>query len=215
MTEEVLTTIQKKSAVHHGLLLGIYALLATALLIGGEMYTRDTIALRKSEDLQALLSQVIPDTLHDNNLLDNQLSIEHENTSMVVYQGVRDNKVTALAWSVSEPGYSGAITLLMGVDARGEILAVRVLSHTETPGLGDKIEEKKDDWIFSFNGRSLSNLASEKWKVKKDGGEFDQFSGATITPRAVVKAIKKGMDMFELHREKLLTINTTTPSAGL
>ena len=212
MSEEIAMPVQKKTAAYHGMLLGIYATLATALLIGGEMYTRDTIALRKSEDLQALLSQVIPDTLHDNNLLDNQLSIQHDNKVIIVYQGIRDNQVTALAYSVGEPGYSGTITLLMGINTTGEILAVRVLSHTETPGLGDKIEEKKDDWIFSFNGRSLSNLASEKWKVKKDGGEFDQFSGATITPRAVVKAIKKGLDMFALHRDELLTVNKLSAS---
>ena len=96
----------------------------------------------------------------------------------------------------------------MGLDSNGEILGVRVISHTETPGLGDKIEIKKSKWILSFNGKSLDNVTYSEWNVKKDGGIFDQFSGATITPRKVVLAIKRGLEFYKSHREELLNSNS-------
>jgi electron transport complex protein RnfG len=93
---------------------------------------------------------------------------------------------------------------MLGVDPQGHLLGVRVTSHKETPGLGDKIEEKKGDWILRFTGLSLGEPAIDKWKVKKDGGQFDSFAGATITPRAVVGAIRRGLDFFAIHREQML-----------
>ena len=92
----------------------------------------------------------------------------------------------------------------MGIAADGKLLGVRVLAHKETPGLGDKIEVKKDPWVKSFDGKSLADPTSDKWAVKKDGGIFDQFAGATITPRAVVKAVKGGLDFYTEHRKKIL-----------
>ena len=90
------------------------------------------------------------------------------------------------------------------MNTRGEILGTRVLAHAETPGLGDKIEATRDDWILAFNGRSLDDPAPERWAVNKDGGSFDQFTGATITPRAVVKAVKEGLEFFQSNRDALL-----------
>ena len=95
----------------------------------------------------------------------------------------------------------------MGIDKNGEILGVRVIAHIETPGLGDKIEISKSQWVLSFNGKSLNNLTVEEWAVKKDGGVFDQFSGATITPRKVVQAIRRGLTFFQDHQAELLTGN--------
>jgi electron transport complex protein RnfG len=92
----------------------------------------------------------------------------------------------------------------MGIDGQGRILGVRITSHQETPGLGDKIEHRKSDWIFSFIGRSLTDPAPQAWRVKKDGGAFDQLTGATITPRAVVHAVKQGLEVFAAHRAQLL-----------
>ncbi|HOV05508.1 MAG TPA: RnfABCDGE type electron transport complex subunit G, partial [Kaistiaceae bacterium] len=97
----------------------------------------------------------------------------------------------------------GAIRILMGVASDGGLLGVRVLQHAETPGLGDKIEAAKDDWILGFFGLSFGNPPKEKWAVRKDGGQFDQFSGATITPRAVVGAVRTGLEFFEANRERL------------
>lgn len=206
MTEQAIEPVYKKRVGYHGTLLGGFATLAATLLVMGNMHTQDTIEQRIAEDLQASLSQVIPASLHENNLLDNRISIQYQDRDVIVYQGIKNDKTTAVAYSVSSQGYAGEIVLMMGINAEGEILGVRVISHAETPGLGDKIEVAKDDWIFSFNDLSFKKLAKDKWKVKKDGGNFDQFSGATITPRAVVNAIKQGLELFSQHREKLLYI---------
>ena len=96
---------------------------------------------------------------------------------------------------------------MLGIDADGRLLGVRVLAHHETPGLGDKIESKKNDWILRFTGLSLGNPPPERWKVKKDGGQFDQFAGATITPRGVVRAIRSGLDFFAANKASLIGKN--------
>lgn len=113
-------------------------------------------------------------------------------------------KITGYALETVAPdGYSGAIRLIVGTDAKGAVSAVRVLAHKETPGLGDKIELKKSDWINSFVGKFLSHDNEANWAVKKDGGEFDAFTGATITPRAVVKAVKNLLLLQQEHPELL------------
>ncbi len=206
MTETSIEPTTKKSFSYHGLLLAGFAALATSLLVIGNISTMQSIELRKAEDLQSSLSQVIPASQHDNNLLDNHLTIHYKNNPVLIYRGSKKKQITAVAFSVSAQGYAGEISLIMGVSNKGEVLGVRVLSHAETPGLGDKIEKDKDDWIFSFNNLSLEKLPETHWKVKKDGGEFDQFSGATITPRAVVKAIKEGLILFRQHKAELLSI---------
>jgi electron transport complex protein RnfG len=206
MTEQAKEPAYRKRIGYHGALLGGFATIAAAMLLMGNISTRTVIEQRLAEDLQASLSQVIPASLHENNLLDNRRSIRYRDRDVTVYQGIKNDKTTAVAYTVSNQGYAGEIVLMMGVNAEGEILGVRVISHTETPGLGDKMEVAKDDWIFSFNGLSFKKLAKDKWKVKKDGGNFDQFSGATITPRAVVNAIKQGLELFSQQREKLLYI---------
>lgn len=206
MTEQAIEPAYRKRVGYHGVLLGGFATFAAAMLMMGNISTQAVIEQRLAEDLQVSLSQVIPASLHENNLLDNRISIQYQDRDVIVYQGIKNDKTTAVAYSVSSQGYAGEIVLMMGINAEGEILGVRVISHAETPGLGDKIEVAKDDWIFSFNDLSFKKLAKDKWKVKKDGGNFDQFSGATITPRAVVNAIKQGLELFSQHREKLLYI---------
>jgi len=206
MTEQALEPAYKKRISYQGTLLGGFATLAATLLVMGNIGTFDTIQQRVADDLQASLRQVVPDALHDNNLLDNEIHIQHQQQDVVVYQGIKDHQATAVAYGITGQGYGGEISLIMGVNNRGEILGVRVLSHAETPGLGDKIESAKSDWIFHFDGLSFDNLALAKWQVKKDGGVFDQFSGATITPRAVVKAIREGLQMFSQHRAELLSL---------
>lgn len=190
---------------YQAMLLGGFSTLATALLVAGNLATRDAILERQQEDLQQSLSQVIPAGQYDNDLLENPLQITGpRGEPLTVYRGTEGMQVSALAWEISGPGYAGEIRLIMGLDADGSILGVRVLSHAETPGLGDKIEVEKDDWILDFNGLSLGSPPVEQWKVKKDGGRFDQFSGATITPRGVVAAIKQGLEFYQEHRTELL-----------
>jgi len=201
----------RKRVGYQGGLLGMFATLAAALLVGGNVATYDAIEQRKAEDLQHSLAQVIPDGIHDNNLLDDRLVLKHQEKEVVVYRGLTGNSVAAVAYGVSEQGYSGEISLIMGVNRNGEILGVRIISHSETPGLGDKIEVEKDDWVYSFDGLSLEKLPEEKWAVKKDGGAFDQFSGATITPRAVVRAVRQGLILFGAHRAALLKDKSEKP----
>jgi electron transport complex protein RnfG len=189
-------------------LLGGFALVAAALLVMGDIATRDAIAEREAEDLLASLEQVIPPALHDNDLLANTLTLSVDGAGgvpeqLTVYRALRGLDVSAVAYEVTGQGYGGAIDILLGIGADGRILGARVLSHAETPGLGDKIEATRDDWILDFDGRSLADPQPSGWAVKKDGGIFDQFSGATITPRGVVAAVKGGLEVFAEHRDAL------------
>jgi electron transport complex protein RnfG len=180
--------------------------LISSLLLGfGDLATKGSIASRLEEDIQATLEQVLPFALHDNSLLHDAKMIADDLGSTTVYIARRENQVTAVAFKfIANGGYSGPIALMMGIDKNGTVLGVRVIAHAETPGLGDKIELTKSNWILSFNGRSLENLLPERWRVKKDGGDFDQFAGATITPRAVVRGVESGLKFFRQHKEELI-----------
>lgn len=189
----------------HGLILGAFCLGFGTLLVMTNGHTKDDIALRALEDRQSSLAQVIPASIHDNNLATDTLVLKNEQGNEVtLYVATKEGKVTGVAFETSSPGYSGAIKVMLGVDPEGKILGARVLAHKETPGLGDKIEVKKGDWILRFTGLSLGNPSLDKWKVKKDGGIFDQFAGATITPRAVVKAIREGLQFFDASKVKIM-----------
>lgn len=186
-------------------LLAALGLFASLLLGFADLATRGAIAARQEEDVQATLEQVFPAARHDNLLLRDAKTITEENTVTQVYIARQQGRVTGVAFKyVATGGYSGPITLMLGVDQAGNVLGVRVIAHAETPGLGDKIERGRSDWILAFNERSLDNTPLERWRVKKDGGDFDQFAGATITPRAVVNGVKAGLQFFQRHRAELL-----------
>jgi electron transport complex protein RnfG len=211
-----ITKYRSKSS-YSTLLLGGFALLASAFIAIGDQVTRAAISERMAEDLQLSLSQVVPPALHDNDLLQDTVTIG--TPEVQVYRARRNGKVHGVAYELSGSGYGGStIVLVMGIDPNGKVLGVRVVSHAETPGLGDKLELSKSDWILSFNGRSLGDPPEENWAVKKDGGEFDQFTGATITPRTVVGVVKEGLEFFAAHRAELLDETTkaatTTDSAA-
>ena len=192
----------------HGVILGGFCLGFGFLLAVTFKLTRDDIAARVLEDRQNSLEQVIPAGIHDNNLVaDSLLMKDARAREITIYRARKQGKVTGLAYEIQGYGYSGEIRLMMGVDADGKLLGVRVLAHKETPGLGDKIEVKKGDWIRRFDGLSLGDPAPERWLVKKDGGQFDQFAGATITPRAVVLAIRGGLDFFAANKAGLTEAN--------
>ena len=185
--------------------------LVSSLLLGfADLATHGSIEARRNEDIQATLQQVLPDSLHDNVLLDDvktimELTNKAGTLATPVYIARRQGAVTAVAFKfTASGGYSGPIALMIGVDKDGAVLGVRVVAHAETPGLGDKIELGKSPWILSFNSRSLDNTTAERWKVKKDGGDFDQFAGATITPRAVVHGVESGLKFFQRHKTELL-----------
>ena len=189
---------------YQGLLLGSTVALAATLLVVADRMTREPIAQRKAEDMNASLEQVIPSALHENDLLANTLTLnDASGAPTLVYRALVGGQVTAVAFQVTGNGYAGEIAVILGIASDGKVLGARVLSHKETPGLGDKIESAKDDWILAFDGLSLGNPPAERWGVKKDGGDFDQFSGATITPRAVVRALKGGLEFFADQRDRL------------
>jgi electron transport complex protein RnfG len=196
----------RQSIPYQAILLGGFASLATILLVLGNVATKAAIEQRHQEDLQASLSEVLPADQFDNNLLESPVTLNNKKGEPItVYRGSLNDKMNAFAWEIStDQGYSGEIRLLMGMGANGKILGVRVLAHAETPGLGDKIEVSRDDWILQFAGLSLGNPPRAKWKVTKDGGQFDAFSGATITPRAVVGAIEEGLLFFRDNQNALM-----------
>lgn len=199
-----LTTL-RRSALAQGVLLGLFALVTAVILSFSDDLTRDAIRLRVAEDLVNSLAQVIPADLHDNDpTADKRVLTDAEEGEVTAFIASKNNEVTAVAYDLTGYGYGGAIRVLMAITPDGTLLGVRVLTHTETPGLGDKIEVEKSDWIKGFAGRSLRDPTPEGWKVQRDGGVFDQFSGATITPRAVVGAIRRGLTLFERQQTSLL-----------
>nr|CAA51397.1 rnfE [Rhodobacter capsulatus] len=185
-------------------MLAMFALVTAVLLAVANDSTSAPIAPR-AEDLAASLEQVIPHDLHDNDLAAamarSATPRKGHDQGLCRHQSGRGDG--GLAYELSGPGYSGQIRVLLGIAPDGPLLGVRGLSHTETPGLGDKIEVAKDDWILGFAGKSLADPEPGHWKVKRDGGVFDQFSGATITPRAVVKTIYRGLMFFDRNKAAL------------
>ncbi len=200
----------RTTVAYQAILLGASTLIATTLLSIGNFATEDAIALRLEEDLKASISQVVPAKLYDNDLLASSITETGERgNSLFVYQATKNNVVTAVIFEISENGYSGVIRSILAVRPDGRILGVRTLAHSETPGLGDKIEFAKDDWILGFDGLSIDDPPRDSWRVKKDGGHFDQFTGATITPRAVVKSVRTGLEFFEFKKHVLLQLFVT------
>lgn len=197
-----LDTLREKIG-YQPLLLGVVALLASAALAVVSDATSPAIAAAEAKDLRDSLSEVLPVGMADNDFLKDTVDLEQGGKSITVYRARQAGEIKAALFKVAERGYSGEIQVLMAVDMDGRTLGVRVLKHTETPGLGDKIEVKKDDWVLAFNGKSLIDPTEDKWAVKKDNGVFDQFAGATITPRAVVKAVKGGLEFFAAHKAEV------------
>ncbi|MGA7800167.1 MAG: electron transport complex subunit RsxG [Gammaproteobacteria bacterium] len=197
------------------LLLLMFAVAGTALVALTYDQTRGRIAANERAALLHSLQLLIPRSAYDNDPLDDTLQVHDADMlgtadPVTVYRLRKQGKpVAAVLTPVAPDGYGGAIKLLVGIYHDGTIAGVRVLSEHETPGLGDAIEADRSNWIFGFNGKSIGNPPLAKWKVKKDGGVFDQFTGATITPRAVVKAIRKTLIYFSAHRDSLFRAGGT------
>lgn len=199
----------------NSLLLGAFALVTTALLAFTAEFTKDRIAKAEREAQQKALFEIVPRVRHDNDLLSTIIKVPESawaglglKSGGEIYAARHaDETIAVIIPAVAPDGYSGDIRIIVGVNADGSIAGVRVLDHHETPGLGDKIELKKNPWINSFNGKSLTSPAASHWSVKKDGGDFDQFAGATITPRAVVNQVRRVLEFVDAHRDELFSKN--------
>lgn len=200
-----------------GLLMG-FAAFGTGLVALTYSGTKDIITGNQRAALLANLTAVLPADHYDNPLSETITRViapafTGTREPMTVYHAYRGDRPVAIVAAVVAPdGYGGPIELLIGVYADGAVAGVRVLQHRETPGLGDAIEIDRSDWIRRFKSKSLGNPPLKAWKVQKDGGEFDQFTGATITPRAVVEAVRRFLVYFQIHRTQLLSAKE--PASG-
>jgi electron transport complex protein RnfG len=195
--------------IRSGVLLGLIAVLGTALLAGVNALTHERIVVQEKLRVLQQLNAIVSTDSYNNDLLDDKIEISNEAffrhpAPVVVYRARMDDKPVAVLMIVTAPdGYNGDIRLLTAIDTTGTVLGVRVVSHRETPGLGDPIEIERSDWILDFTGKSLLNPQGKSWAVKRDGGEFDQFTGATISPRAVVKAVHSTLLYFKANQKSL------------
>jgi electron transport complex protein RnfG len=198
-----------KEMVRAATLLTLFAVLGGGLVAFSFQATDEQIKENERLTLLRTLSALIPPERYDNDLFSDIREMQHEaflgtDEFVTIYRARKGGQpVAAVLTSVAPDGYSGRIRLLVGLNYDGTLVGVRVLSHQETPGLGDSIEERRSDWIFGFNGRSLNNPDKTGWKVKRDGGVFDQFTGATITPRAIVKAVYKTLLFYRQYRDEV------------
>ncbi|MDP3123409.1 MAG: electron transport complex subunit RsxG [Thiobacillus sp.] len=199
-----------RNALRTGVILFVFALVATALLVFTFSRTESTIERSQQAEKLTLLGQVLPPALYDNDLLASQQGVApHEllgtRQPSAMWIARRGETITAVVLEAIAPdGYSGNIHLLVGIGIDGTVTGVRVTAHRETPGLGDYIVRSKSAWIEQFAGTSLTRPEARRWKVAKDGGQFDARAGATITPRAVVKAVHGALHYFARHRAALL-----------
>lgn len=201
-----------KNALRAGSLLLVFAGVATAMLATTFDITRSEITHNEQQAKRALIAQVLPASLHDNDLLASAISLPADDmlgtrASSQAWVARKQGQATGLVLEAIAPdGYSGEIALLIGLRPDGVITGVRVTAHKETPGLGDYIDIAKSRWITQFDGKSLTQPRDAGWKVQRDGGRFDARAGATITPRAVVKAVHEALHYFARHRAELLAL---------
>ena len=199
------------------IILLLFAVTGTALVVYTFDNTRERIAANERATLLRKLHQLIPPELHDNTLLEDTITVHDKSLpggqeGVTVYRARQAGQPVALVMTpVAPDGYNGSIRLLVGIRADGTLTGVRVVAHRETPGLGDAIDETRSDWIHLFDDRSLENPPLERWKVRRDGGDFDQLTGATITPRAIVKAVRQSLLYYRDHQEELF--NNPEPAA--
>ena len=199
----------RSSLYRSALSLGLVAIIGTALLSGVNELTAERIAEQERRVVLEQLGQIIAPDRYDNDLQDDWFAFTDEASfpqgqRVVAYRARRDGQpVAVILRFAAVEGYNGHIGLLAGIEADGRLAGVRVTSHRETPGLGDAIEVEKSDWIRGFDGKSLDLPPVSDWAVRRDGGVFDQLTGATITPRAVVEAVRAALEYHERHREAL------------
>jgi len=197
--------------------MAMYIISALALLLWINISTENQIEASYKRSIQAPLLDILGQAFKSDAIEINPypipekfwplLGFENQHYLNIVYQN--SEAVALIIPATAQNGYSGEIKTIVAVSRDGQILGVRILKHSETPGLGDKIDISIDDWILAFDGKSLSNTAEKSWAVRKDGGEFDQISGATITSKSVIRKVFKALKYFE--QDKVRLFGQTTP----
>ena len=201
-------------------ILAAFAVAGVGLVAFTELSTRERIAANERAYLLRALNEVVPAEAHDNDMFSDTVHVSDEellgtSEPVTVFRAFSGAQPAAVILTPIAPdGYSGTIRLLVGIAVDGRLTGVRVTSHRETPGLGDGIEAARSDWILGFNGRSLDDPPRARWTVRRDGGDFDQFTGATITPRAVVKAVRNALLYFEKNGQALFDPRPENSGAG-
>jgi Na+-translocating ferredoxin:NAD+ oxidoreductase subunit G len=192
----------------------VFVIIFTGLLSGAYLWTKPAIEASAAEEKMKLVDEVLPRSEYDNALLEDTVALPATaeltlSDPSLLYRARKNGQPVALVFEAVAPdGYAGKIRLIIAMRANGEVAGVRVTQHKETPGLGDYIEIKKDKnkarpWITQFNSMSLAKVTDKDWKVRKDGGSLDSHAGATITPRAVSKAVLKAVKWAEANRDRL------------
>lgn len=202
-----------KHALKTAIAMLAFAFLGTLMLAYVFIATRPPIEASEKEARLALFKQILPAKNYDNDLLSSQVVIQpnallgNRLPSVANVASFQQKPAGVILEAVAHDGYSGDIKLLIAIRADGSISGVRVLAHKETPGLGDYIDIAHGNWIKLFNDESLQKTPANRWQVKKDGGQYDYMVGATITPRAVVKAVLKALQYFEMNKQTLFAQN--------
>lgn len=217
-----------QSIIKNAVGLALFAFITAGVIAIVQMNTADTIEHNIAKAKAKALYEIVPETTVDNDLLNDALVLTSDTSRQrmninllgpiaddaTLHYGKKDGAIhSVILPAVAPDGYTTAIQLLVGIRLDGSVAGVRIVDHKETPGLGDKVELKKSDWVLSFNEKSLEAPKVDFWKVKKDGGEFDQFTGATITPRAVVDAVKRALEFYHQYKDTILELapQTNTP----
>lgn len=204
-----------RNMIISSILLGLFAIAGTTMVVLTFDYTKDRIKENYRQATLKSLHQLINENEHDNDLFNDTLTVQDKKLlgskdPVTVYRARKNNKpVAAILTAVAPNGYTGKIVILVAIRYDGSLAGVRVVNHKETPGLGDAIEIEKSNWVLMFNNKSLTQPAQKDWAVKRDGGQFDQLTGATITPRAIVKAVHNALLYYQQHRDKLFLIKQT------
>lgn len=214
MTPPLRTPSAPQMAVRTAVILLIFVVTFTSLLAAAYLWTLPAIEAAAAEEKMKLISEVLPIGIYDNDLLKDGRQLPPSSAlgsdeASTAYLARQRGKASALVFEAVAPdGYSGKIRLLLAVAADGTLLGVRVTQHRETPGLGDYIDPRKDKnkerpWITQFDGLSLATVADREWRVRKDNGRFDSLAGATVTPRAVIKAVHRALQYVAENRQQL------------
>lgn len=207
------------NVVRGGITLAVIAAICTALVALTFALTRDRIVANEKAWLERNLQPALAGLFFDSGITDSKLTLAAPHNlpgtdDAIIYRVYAEDAPVAALFVVSaRDGYSGPIRLLVGIDAEDTITAVQVLEHRETPGLGDRVDAGKSDWLQQFAGRSLTNPTPDGWEIKRDGGEFDQLTGASVTPRAIVNAVRETLLYFAANRASVFAADDLAAQA--